>query len=97
MRPNPAQSVPADGGSFPRSPEKITADWLNGVLHEIGVPADDALESIDVAPTEAGFGALGVYAKLALRCRRETWARRSLCSPNSPPTGLSRSNIVSWR
>ncbi len=50
--------------TFPHSPDEITVDWLNGVLRDAGMLDDDALVSVEVVPTEAGFGALGSYRAL---------------------------------
>lgn len=58
---------PITAKTFPHSPEEITVDWLNGILREAGVLSDNAIKSVEVSSTVAGFGALGSYARLNVR------------------------------
>lgn len=56
---------------FPHSFDQITVDWLNSVLRDGGVITDDALESVEIQSTKAGFGARGSYTRLRLNYSRQ--------------------------
>ena len=66
MKANAQSDVPVSGSGFPRCPDEITVDWLNGVMREAGVFSGDSIASVDTFPTGSGFGVISNTARLQL-------------------------------
>ncbi len=66
----PGRSPAGTRRDFPRCAGELTTERLKAILHDAGVLAADDLASADVAPTAAGFGAAGSYARVSLSYAR---------------------------
>ena len=59
-------SVSFGTDELPIKPEEVTADWINAVFRQNGLPQTEEVESIELLPKRDGYGFVGILSGVKL-------------------------------